>query len=75
MHLTSAAGPGPEQKPKRSFEDIMGSGAATSLGFGNPLAVPQGFGAPAGSTVAAAAGRAALHYIVAKDNHSALEIG
>ncbi len=44
----------PNQKPKRSFEDIMGGGAATSLGFGSPVVVPQGFGKPAGSTFPAA---------------------
>ena len=47
MHAGPAAAAA--RKPKRSFEDIMGSGAATSLGFGSALAVPQGFGAPAGS--------------------------
>ncbi len=44
----------PAQKPKRSFEDIMGGGAATSLGFGSALTVPQGFGASSGSTSPAA---------------------
>lgn len=47
----------PAQKPKRSFEDIMGGGAATSLGFGSALTVPQGFGAPSG-TISPAAGMA-----------------
>ena len=42
------------QKPKRSFEDIMGGGAATSLGFGSALTVPQGFGAPSGAISPAA---------------------
>ncbi|CAK0783497.1 hypothetical protein CVIRNUC_006696 [Coccomyxa viridis] len=48
----NAAGPAAAaaRKPKRSFEDIMGGGAASSLGFGGAVAVPQGFGAPAGST-------------------------
>lgn len=31
----------------------MGSGAATSLGFGAPVTVPQGFGAPAAAPAAA----------------------
>ena len=43
----------------------MGGGAATSLGFGSPVMVPQGFGAPASSMLppatAAAAGTAHLH--------------
>jgi len=47
------------QKPKRSFEDVMGGGAATSLGFGSALTVPQGFGAPSG-TITPAAGMAYL---------------
>ena len=41
----------------------MGGGAATSLGFGSPVVVPQGFGAPSGSAFppAAAAGAAQSH--------------
>lgn len=37
----------------------MGGGAATSLGFGSPVMVPQGFGAPASSRLPLAAAAAA----------------
>ena len=54
VHLCTGAAIEPAQKPKRSFEDIMGGGPATSLGFGSALTVPQGFGAPSGAISPAA---------------------
>lgn len=47
-----AGADGATPKPKRSLEDMMGSGAATSIGFGAPVSIPAGFGA--GSSGAAA---------------------
>lgn len=52
--IVTRIGSGPAaQKPKRSLEDILGSGTATSLGFSAPVTVPQGFGAPAAAPAAA----------------------
>jgi hypothetical protein len=46
-------------KPKRSLEDMMGSGAAITIGFGAPLSVPAGFGAAGSSTPSTVAPEAA----------------
>ena len=45
-------------KPKRSLEDLMGGGGGgtSSFGFGAPVVVVPGFGAPAAPATAAPAG-------------------
>ncbi|BDA49698.1 probable histone-binding protein N1/N2 [Coccomyxa sp. Obi] len=55
--VSAAAAPSTDDaapKPKRSLEDMMGSGAATSIGFGAPVSIPAGFGAGSSSATAAA---------------------
>ncbi|KAK9904895.1 hypothetical protein WJX75_005048 [Coccomyxa subellipsoidea] len=59
--VSAAAAPSTDgaPKPKRSLEDMMGSGAAITIGFGAPLSVPAGFGAAGSSTPSTVAPEAA----------------